>query len=321
MTRDQQVTLSDIRGKERSVFEHQNATVNSSSGSSSSKTMHSVRVQQTYWLDERSELRLQQLGAVLTDEVVVKDDYYDNDTFDLATNQIWLSQRDSQWQLIVARPTSNANGGDGRRGERSSLVSKPEARRKGRSENTGGATSGESYERKHGSTPKNSTKEGQRKQVKGPGERNSTEEDQAATEPRLRGRTSSDEADAVTKEEPRYTHEELRAHQEIMEYIAQFLQISLVKAKEQEEGDANFNQFLQLAKIHHYASCHSAKRRTYALDDTYRVVIEKDELAPRCVARMEVDADVSNIIRELDKMDEIAVLLRMEPCQTEQILA
>ncbi|XP_078282308.1 uncharacterized protein LOC144608432 [Rhinoraja longicauda] len=281
--------------------------------------MHRVRVEQTYWLDEKSELKLQQLGAVLTDEVIVKDDYYDNDTFDLATNQIWLSQRDAQWQLIIARPQSNANGDGGRRGERSSLASKPEARRKGRSQNTDGATSEESSHHKRGLTPKNTKGGAPGKQPKGPGEGSSTEEDQAATDPHPRGRTSSNAAGAVTEAESRYTHEELRAHQQIMEYIAQFMQISL--AEEQGEGDAKFNHFLQLAKIHHYASCHSAKRRTYKLNDAYRVVIEKDELAPRCVARMEVDADVSNIIRELDKMDEIAALLRMEPCQTDQILA
>ncbi|XP_051893384.1 uncharacterized protein si:dkey-191c17.2 [Pristis pectinata] len=276
--------------------------------------MHRVRVKQTYWLDEESEIKLQQLGAVLIDDVIVKDDYYDNDTFDLATNQIWLSQRDLQWQLIIALPKSNINGDGGKQGEQNSLVPKSEATTKSRSQHRDGPSSEERY----GSSPRlrswNSEGDASGKQNKVVGEGNPLQEHKTATDPEQWDKTTS--TDVHDKAEPRYN--ELRAHRQIIEYIAQFLQISLSK---EEGGDMMLSHFLQLAKIHHYASCHTAKRRTYKLKDTCRIVIEKDELMPRCLAIMSVDADVLNIINELEKMEEIAAHLRMDPCQTDPILA
>ncbi|XP_072096130.1 uncharacterized protein [Mobula birostris] len=272
------------------------------------EAMHRVRVEQSYWLDEESEIKLQQLGATLVDEVIVKDDYYDNDTFDLATNQIWLSQRDHQWQLIIAVPKSNANGDGGKQGEWNSLVARTETR-KSKLQDTDGPNS----EKSHGSSPRlrsrNNEGDTPGKEDKEMGEGN-PEDQQTATDPQQWDGTTSTEDGVLDKTQPRYTHRELRAHQQIIEYIAQFLQISLT---EEESSKMKLSHFLQLAKIYHYASCHTAKRRTYNLKDTCRIVIEEDELAPRCLAIMYVDADVPNIIKDLENMEEMAALLRMEP--------
>ncbi|XP_072906344.1 uncharacterized protein [Hemitrygon akajei] len=271
------------------------------------EAMHRVRVEQSYWLDEESEIKLQQLGATLVDEVIVKDDYYDNDTFDLATNQIWLSQRDHQWQLIIAVPKSNTNRDGGEQGEWNSLVARTETR-KSRLQNLDGPNSETSQgsnprlrsRNDEGDTPGNEDRE--------MGEGNPVQQ-QTATDPQQRDGTTSPEDGALDKTEPQYTHHELRTHEQIIEYIAQFLQISLTE----ESSEMKLSHFLQLAKIYHYASCHTAKRRTYNLKDSCRIVIEKDQLAPRCLAMMYVDADVSNIIKDLENMEEMAALLRMEP--------
>ncbi|XP_067825525.1 uncharacterized protein si:dkey-191c17.2 [Heptranchias perlo] len=277
--------------------------------------MQRVTIKQRYWLDEKTEAKLQQLGAVLVDEVIVTDHYYDNDRFDLAMNQIWLSQRDHQWELIIGLPKSDSTI-DANEEHPEELVSKSETTRsKDRRQHVDCLISSE-Y---NGSSPRLKTQNKAQTSGKEDNEweeGNTMQEHQTPTAPQQRSRMTSSESGAHA--EPGYTHNELKAHRQIIEYIAQFLEISLTK---EEESIMKINQFFQLAKIHHYASCHMTKRRTYKLQDTYRIVIDKDELAPRISAVMCVDVDVSNIIKELEKIEEIAAHLKIDLCQTNQILA
>ncbi|KAE8582286.1 hypothetical protein XENTR_v10020055 [Xenopus tropicalis] len=79
--------------------------------------VHTVRIQQSYWVTDASEERLLQSGAVLLAREVTQVDYYDTDTYDLAMKGAWLSKSRGKWQLIVDQggsdsTTANQKGDD-----------------------------------------------------------------------------------------------------------------------------------------------------------------------------------------------------------------
>ncbi|XP_067867970.1 uncharacterized protein si:dkey-191c17.2 [Heterodontus francisci] len=285
--------------------------------------MQRLRIKQSYWLDEQTEAKLRELGAVLVDEVIVKDHYYDNDTFDLAMNQIWLSQRDLQWQLIIGLPktdnTIDANEDEEKqREEAKQLASKSQMKGKDRRQCVGSLISSEYDESSPRLKPQNNKAQISRQQDNEKEGENTVQEHQTPISPQQQDTTTSNsETGAHAKTEPRYGYNELKAHRQIIEYIAQFLKISLAE----EESNMKITHFCQLAEIHHYASCHTARRRTYKLQDIYSIVINRDELASRNLAVIYVDANGSNIIKELEKIEAIAAHLGFDPCQTNQILA
>ncbi|GCB67773.1 hypothetical protein scyTo_0000770 [Scyliorhinus torazame] len=276
--------------------------------------MQSVRIKQSYWFDEQTETRLQELGAVLVDEVIVKDHYYDNDTFDLAINQIWLSQRDTQWQLIIGLPKADgltdANGDGEKQGEQGHRrASKPETRGNGGCQHVGSLISSG----RNQCHPKLKSQNTKAQSFRHQDNENTTQDHQTPVSEQQDTRANDSETGDHAKAVPRYIHNELKSHRKIIEHIARFLDVSLTK---EEESNMKINHFCQLAKIHHYASYHTTRRKTYELQDTYRIVIDRDEFVPRNVVVIYVNANVSNIIKELEKMEEIAAHLRISPCQT-----
>ncbi|XP_068106054.1 uncharacterized protein [Hyperolius riggenbachi] len=66
-------------------------------------SVHTVKIQQTYWVKDTSEEKMMAMGAVHLGRMVEQVDYYDTDLYDLAIHQTWLSRIGKQWQLIVGR--------------------------------------------------------------------------------------------------------------------------------------------------------------------------------------------------------------------------
>nr|XP_028571265.1 uncharacterized protein LOC114589228 [Podarcis muralis] len=60
-----------------------------------------VQLQQKYWVTEDSKAKLLAVGAKCLELVTYREHYYDTTSDDLAMAQLWLSQRNQQWHLIL----------------------------------------------------------------------------------------------------------------------------------------------------------------------------------------------------------------------------
>ncbi|XP_008119040.1 uncharacterized protein LOC103280789 [Anolis carolinensis] len=60
-----------------------------------------VRLQQKYWIAEESKAKLLSAGAKCLGTVIQSEHYYDTASDELAMAELWLSQRNQQWSLIV----------------------------------------------------------------------------------------------------------------------------------------------------------------------------------------------------------------------------
>ncbi|XP_028648324.1 uncharacterized protein si:dkey-191c17.2 [Erpetoichthys calabaricus] len=220
------------------------------------KAAFTVNVEEHYWLSEHSESRLRQLGATCVEEVTTMVDYYDDETFQLASQQIWLSRHNGQWRLILGRgPSLN-------------VASKTAP--------AGPAASCE--ERKSIETSPNASAVPH-------------EKDQ---DPKL--------LDVL--------YCELTGHQEIIEQLARRLHIALTT---QEAKVMAPEGFLQMAGIQRYGSHQSQRRATYKLQDCCTVVIQDEESSDRRAAVVTMEADVLNIVSELERLEEIATQLELLP--------
>ncbi|KAM5146350.1 uncharacterized protein ACMZJ9_013571 [Mantella aurantiaca] len=70
-------------------------------------SIHTVKIQQTYWVKDTSEEKMLALGAIQLGRVVEQVDYYDTDMYDLAVTEMWLSKMGREWKLIVGKVAQN----------------------------------------------------------------------------------------------------------------------------------------------------------------------------------------------------------------------
>ncbi|KAK1155552.1 hypothetical protein AOXY_G26914 [Acipenser oxyrinchus oxyrinchus] len=250
-----------------------------------------VNVELRYRLGEHSQARLRQLGALCVDEVTIKDQYYDDESFTLAANQVWLSKRNRHWHLILGQWEcfNQAHG----QAQRESQASPPESAGNLKTNWAGGKAD---QEIKGDISSK--TREGQQKM-------------KVSSSDHLTSGSLTTSAPGLDTD---LSYCELTADREIIERLAQCLQIALTA---EERRNMTMEAFLKLAGIHHYGSWNVTKKITYKLGETCGVVIERDESSPpRQAAVLTMEADVLNIISELEKMERIATELELEPASS-----
>uniref|UniRef100_A0A8D0BLF0 Uncharacterized protein n=1 Tax=Salvator merianae TaxID=96440 RepID=A0A8D0BLF0_SALMN len=63
-----------------------------------------------YWVTEGSSAKLALIGAKRSDTVTYREDYYDTASNDLAMAQLWLSQRNQKWCLLLGSQTQDTVG-------------------------------------------------------------------------------------------------------------------------------------------------------------------------------------------------------------------
>ncbi|XP_041094427.1 uncharacterized protein si:dkey-191c17.2 [Polyodon spathula] len=247
-----------------------------------------VNVELRYWLGEHSQARLKQLGALCVDEVTIKDQYYDNESFTLAAKQVWLSQRNRRWHLILGQ-RAHFNRAQGQ-AQRESQASPPESAGNLKTNRSDGKAD---LEIKGDISSK--TQEGE-------------QQTKVSSSDRLTCNSVTSSAPCLDAD-LRYC--ELTAHTEIIVHLAQCLQIALTA---EERRNMTMEAFLKLAGIHHYGSWNVTKKISYKLGDTCAVIIERDEsFPPKQAAVLTMEADVLNIVSELEKMERIAKELELEP--------
>ncbi|KAK6480918.1 hypothetical protein HHUSO_G17032 [Huso huso] len=248
-----------------------------------------VNVELRYWLGEHSQARLRQLGALCVDEVTIKDQYYDDESFTLAANQVWLSKRNRHWHLILGQ-RAHFNQAYGQ-AQQESQSSPPESAGNLKTNRAGGKAD---QEIKGDISSK--IREGQQK---------------VSSSDHLTSGSVTSSAPGLDTD---LSYCELTTDREIIERLAQCLQIALTA---EERRNMTTEAFLKLAGIHHYGSWNVTKKITYKLGDTCGVVIERDESSPpRQAAVLTMEADVLNIVSELEKMERIATELELEPASS-----
>ncbi|XP_072286804.1 uncharacterized protein [Pyxicephalus adspersus] len=75
--------------------------------------IHTVMIQQTYWMKDTSEEKILAMGAIQLGKVVEQVEYYDTDLYDLAVKEMWLSKIGREWKLIMGKGAQNSQNSQG----------------------------------------------------------------------------------------------------------------------------------------------------------------------------------------------------------------
>ncbi|XP_029470102.1 uncharacterized protein LOC115098002 [Rhinatrema bivittatum] len=247
---------------------------------------HTVKLKQMYWLQEESKAKLLQLGAVCMDKVVDEHHYYDTAMYELARNQMWLSQRNQQWQLIMAHQKQ----------EKQMNASKANVLHKATKQNSPSVVNGETY--------KSGNQEAESKDTIG----DASSKQHTGSDFRKWDKPQSDMPSSVqVSADPVTEYCELVDEREIMTYLAQFLPTDMTGG-----GNMTMKEYLHLSGIQHYASYQTTIKETYKLLDTYIITIHIDELSSKKAAIVSMDSDVQSITRSFEDMENLANELKLQ---------
>ncbi|XP_066568604.1 uncharacterized protein LOC136758244 [Amia ocellicauda] len=281
-----------------------------------------VAVDVRYRLGERSETRLQELGLHSARELTVEDVYYDNEDFQLAAQQTWLSTRDGQWRLIVGQgphvDLNNTNKKESHGSRAGSVVSQgascappPQVSRAGgdvrqpaESKGGGGAQSLEEHEGTLSAAPGGSS---------GPlQEKRRVPAAPPASDPQPAPSNMAHSSSCNPDVGPELLHCELTTNRLIVELLAGCLQFPLTG---EEQKNMTMEKFVELAGLQPYGSWTATKKLQYRLRDACTLVTEKDfAYSPaRHTAVLSMQVDVLDIMSELGKIERIAMELELEP--------
>nr|XP_005987419.1 PREDICTED: uncharacterized protein LOC102348188 [Latimeria chalumnae] len=264
------------------------------------ENLYRVKLEQRYWLGEKSEAKLQQLGATCVDNIIEDDHFYDTDTCELALNQIWLSQRKKQWHLIFKEHESDM-------GQLQSTANNPQT-------NVINTSHSQNTLLTNTRNVRSRTPDIDKSWI---GKLMGLHD--FPQNPRTNQQDEIQWLDANKANfdfNPKLAYYELTTEREIIAHLAQRLHIAL---STEEERDMTVEMFLQLARIQHYASWYTTKRTTYKLQDTYTIVMEMDKETAKNIAVVTMDADIENIISEFGRMEKRAKELELELSQSTKL--
>ncbi|XP_078497652.1 uncharacterized protein LOC144754010 [Lissotriton helveticus] len=264
---------------------------------------HTVKLRQKYWVDETSEAKALELGAICTGKVIDNLHYYDTSTFQLAANQMWLSQKNQQWHLIIGpensatlqgRNSTKAKGFNNSRNRKQGTDAHREDKANGELRIISPSTS------KH-STGKNAADSKRRLihlQTSQPGQHL----DEQPTDEPVEARISSMDAGG--------TYKEISSDEEIIEYLTLVLHTNPTSKA---DASLDMNGFLQMAGVQHYASFHTTREATYQLQDACTIAIDADEASSRKAGVISLDVDVLEIANGFDAIEKLANELAFQP--------
>ncbi|KAJ1146417.1 hypothetical protein NDU88_012694 [Pleurodeles waltl] len=264
---------------------------------------HTVKLQQKYWVDETSEAKVLDLGAICTGKVIERLHYYDTSTFQLAANQMWLSQKNQQWHLII--------------GPQNSAIHQGRTPTKAKGFNN-------SKNQKH-SKGTHREKEAELRLIGEKTSKRSTGKDAADTKRQLVHLQTSQACqhlDEQSMDQPvkasistmdlSGTYEDLSNEEEMIEYLALALHTNLARKV---DASLDMQSFLRMAGVQHYASFHTTREATYQLQDTCTITIDTDEASSRKAGVISLDVDVLNIASGFDAIEKLANELAFQPLQ------
>ncbi|XP_054853332.1 uncharacterized protein LOC129341977 isoform X2 [Eublepharis macularius] len=243
-------------------------------------TLRKIQLRQQYWVTKGSKAKLHQVGAKCVETVAHSERYYDTALNELAMAQLWLSQRNQQWYLIIGSQeqatTENTATGE-------SILDTGELLYQNRT-----------YVQSSKSTVYKNPQEKKPTQSDPSGSRNNQHYDLNKTQMYIK---------------PTSIHTELVGEHEIIMYLANFLRIDLTT---EEERNMSMGDFLQRAGIYHYASNLTAYQSTYKLCDQYTVIIQREESSLKESAIVLLDVDISCICKGFEEIENLANYLEFE---------
>nr|XP_033816672.1 uncharacterized protein LOC117367811 [Geotrypetes seraphini] len=242
--------------------------------------LHTVKLKQAYWLQEDSKTKLLQLGAVCTDKVVEEHHYYDTSTYALARNEMWLSQKNQQWRLIVVHQKQERHTDmDATKGNISQKATKQCFTSAGDEEKEGCG--------KQDAINKDSNRESLKQKCNGSDFRNGDKH----------------QSDKLSGE-----YHELLDEGEIVAHLVQFLDPVLSK----DGRNMTMKEYLQPSGIQHYATYQATVTETYQLLDKYLITVHTDDASSKRAASISMDSDVQSIARGFEEMENLANELKLQ---------
>ncbi|XP_042335133.1 uncharacterized protein LOC121936704 isoform X2 [Sceloporus undulatus] len=278
-----------------------------------------VQLQQKYWITEDSKANLLTAGAECLETVIQSEHYYDTASDELATADLWLSQRNEQWCLVVDSQKQRDGGNVTKSVPKMQELPCQDLRENVTNDKPtdccgflglGGHVPEEFISDVSPTSVAGIFREDKPTICKGLEEK-STESELLPNQNNHSHEFT--ESGAHTKDSSTYT--ELVRESDIMTYLAGFFNIDL---KGEDGGNVTMEDFLQMTGIQHYASNHTVLQATYLLSNRYTIVIQRDECTLKESATIRLEADVLNICKGFEEIEKLGNYLGF--IQSEQAL-
>ncbi|XP_051510071.1 uncharacterized protein si:dkey-191c17.2 [Myxocyprinus asiaticus] len=234
-----------------------------------------VPVKMEYELGEQTEKRLKEMGVRCVGETLDVEYFYDTVSFQLASTQTWLNQRNNQWGLILAEGQDfNHN----------------------QSEETG------KYEEDFATFRQSEEK---KSKTFNPSPAESSETGPTFIAKEVQSTFSNNMLTG-----PIYT--ELNDPCSIMMHLSKCLQVPLNHSEIQ---NMSMENFLNIAQVLIYDSCTMTRTIKYSLPGGFLLDVERNYRIPTVIpsAFLMMDADVLNISSELERMERLHKELGLKP--------
>ncbi|XP_077340989.1 uncharacterized protein LOC143986511 [Lithobates pipiens] len=238
-------------------------------------TMHTVRIQQTYWVKDTSEEKMLALGAVQLGKVVEQVDYYDTDLYDLAATEMWLSKMGREWKLIVGKGPQN----------------KSQDPPKGKVQTS------------HLRTQKLNLVEGK--------SQTSETSDPRTLESQKKDSINDQNKNATTVSNERkgtkaLTCYALEQEKEMIAFLSQVLHV------QGETNNMTMEVFLQVAGIQRYATISNVTQETFRLTDDYTIRLKTEGTTTKKTAVVLLDVDIENVAQGFQRLEQLAKELDLQ---------
>lgn len=237
--------------------------------------IHTVKIQQTYWVKDTSEEKMLALGAVQLGKVVEQVDYYDTDLYDLAVTEIWLSKMGREWKLIVGKGTQN-NSQDLPKGnvQTSNLRTQKLNSFEGK--------------RQTSKTSNLKTFESQKK------------------DSIIDQNENAETVDNERNGKKALTCYALEQEKEIIAFLSQVLHV---------QGETNnmmMEVFLQVAGIQRYATISNVTQETFRLTNDYTIRLKTEGTTTKKTAVVSLDVDIENVAQGFQRLEQLAKELDLQ---------
>ncbi|XP_051949818.1 uncharacterized protein si:dkey-191c17.2 [Xyrauchen texanus] len=255
-------------------------------------------VKMEYELGEKTEKRLKEMGAHCVEETLDVEYFYDTESFQLASTQTWMNQRNDQWGLILAEGQDfnhNQSEETGKYEEDFELFrqSKEKISKTFDPSPAERSETGPTFVAKEGNESPDSYK------------RSTVESEILMSKSQVQSTFSY-----IMQTGPIYT--ELNDPCSIMMHLSKCLHVPLNHSEIQ---NMSMENFLNMAQVQIYDSRIMTRTMKYSLPGGFLLDVERNHRIPTVIssAYLMMDADVLNISSELERMERLHKELGLIP--------
>lgn len=230
------------------------------------ENLHKVKIQQTYWVKDTSEEKILALGAFQVCRVMEQVDYFDTDLYDLAVNEMWLSKIGREWKLIVGKGAQSSRDPPKEKVERSHQA----------------AQKSNSVGRQKQTTSYSQTSENQKKDL-------------------ISNRNGNVEhVNPDTYRRNALTCYALDQDKEIIAFLSQVLHV------QGETNNMSMEVFVQVARIHSYATISNVTQETFRMLNDYTIMLKTEGTPTNKTAVVSLEVDIENVTQGFQRLEQLA---------------